>query len=151
MLRSLSNNWAPPRRLPRGRLAAARYLPQSLLMVVVTRLVLSFASLTRLRLWLLPSVVPTRHDLVGAARVAWSVRVVSRLVPFASCLTQAQACQLLLARRGMASRLCLGVREGRSGGFEAHAWLICEDRLVLGGEGGRVGTFRLLTELGAVR
>ena len=151
MLRSLSNNWAWPRRLPRGRLAAARYVLPSLLTVVATRLALSFASLRRLRQWLLPATAPDRLDLVEVARATWSVRLVSHLVPFASCLTQAQACQILLARRGIASRLCLGVRENHSGGLEAHAWVICEDRLVLGGEAGGVASFRLLTEMGPMR
>lgn len=151
MLRSLSNNWASPRRLPRGRLAAAREVLPSLLMVVVTRLALTFASLARLRQWLLPASTFDHHDLVEVGRVAWSVWLVAHIVPFASCLTRAQACQILLARRGIASTICLGVREGTSGVLEAHAWLICEDRLVLGGEEGRVPSFRRLADLGPVR
>jgi len=137
--------------LPRGRLAAALYIPRSLLIVAVARLALSFSSLTRLRRWLLPSVTLDRHDLVEVGRVAWSVRFVSRLVPFASCLTQAQACQILLARHGIASTLSLGVREDLFGALEAHAWLTCDDKLVLGGESGRVASLRVLTELGPVR
>ncbi len=151
MLRSLSNNRATPRSLPRGRLAAIRYIPRSLVIVAATRLVLTFSSLSRLRQWLLPPVAPEHQDLVEVGRVAWSVRLVSYVVPFASCLTQAQACQILLARCGIGSKLCLGVREGRSGGLEAHAWVICDGKLVLGGEPGRVATFRLLSELGPVR
>ena len=120
-------------------------------MVLLVRLGLTFSSLTRLREWLLPDVAPARDDLVTVARVAWAVHLVSFLVPFASCLTQAQACQVLLARRGIASALCLGVREGRSDALQAHAWVICEGRLVLGGETGQLSSFRLLTELGAMR
>ena len=61
MLRLLSNNWASSRRLPRGRLAAARYLLPSLLMVAIVRLALTLTSLARLRQWLLPVVVSGRH------------------------------------------------------------------------------------------
>ena len=151
MLRLLSNNWAPPRRLPRGRLAAARHLLPGLLMVAIVRLALTLTSLAGLRQSLLPLAVPCHHDLVEVARVAWSIGLVARIVPFASCLTRAQAGQILLARRGIASTLCLGVREGRSGALEAHAWLICDGRVVLGGEGGRVASLRQLAELGPVR
>lgn len=151
MLRSLSNNWARPRSLPRGWLPALRCIPRSLLIVAVTRLALTFSSLAALRRWLLPVAAPDRCDLVEVGRVAWSVRLVSHLVPFASCLTKAQACQILLATRGIATTLCLGVRQGRSGTLEAHAWLICGDRLVLGGEEGQVASFRSLAELGPVR
>jgi hypothetical protein len=132
-------------------LAAARQILPSLLMVLVTRVALTFWSLARLRQWLLPVSTLDYHDLVEVGRVAWSVWFVAHFVPFASCLTKAQACQILLARRGIASTLCLGVREGNSGALEAHAWLICEDRLVLGGEEGRVPSYRRLADLGPVR
>ncbi len=57
----------------------------------------------------------------------------ARLVPGASCLTQALALQVLLGRRGLGSRLCIGVRKGSAGGFEAHAWVERGGRVLIGG------------------
>ena len=66
-------------------------------------------------------------------RIVWAVRHVSRLVPMATCLTQALAAQTMLARSGVASTLTLGVDPERKARFEAHAWLEMEGRAVLGG------------------
>jgi hypothetical protein len=67
--------------------------------------------------------------------VAWSVAAAARLVPGATCLTQASAGQLLLARRGYAStvRLSLPRSGGPAGPIAPHAWLMAGDTIVLGG------------------
>lgn len=62
---------------------------------------------------------------------AWAVSAVSRYVPGATCLTQALALQVLLARSGGASELRIGVSRGEEG-FGAHAWLVCDGRIVIG-------------------
>lgn len=69
------------------------------------------------------------------AAVAWSVRNAARLVPGATCLTQASAGQLLLAQRGYATtvRLSVPVRGGAGKGLAPHAWLMAGDTIVLGG------------------
>ena len=152
MLHSLRQDAVRQRRLPRGRLALLRGLPSSLAMVVLVRLGLTFTGLDVLRRRLLPIAAPMRTgNLVDAARVAWSVSVVSRIVPFASCLTQAQSCQALLAARGIYSDLCLGVREDANGALRAHAWLLCANHVVIGGETEDLRRFRLLTQLGPTR
>lgn len=73
-----------------------------------------------------------RADL---AEVAWSVSAAARLVPGATCLTQASAGQLLLARRGFATtiRLSVPARADRPGSLAPHAWLMAGDTIVLGG------------------
>jgi hypothetical protein len=86
--------------------------------------------------------------VVEIARITWAVRAVSWLVPFASCLTLAQAGQILLARRGFTSTLILGVAPGRGRRMHAHAWLICADRVVLGAETEAIAAFRPIAELG---
>lgn len=64
--------------------------------------------------------------------VAWSVRAAARLVPGATCLTQALAGQALLARRGLRSQVEITLPAG--GPQPApHAWLVCEGRVLLGG------------------
>jgi hypothetical protein len=57
----------------------------------------------------------------------------SRRVPGASCLTQALAAQVLLAQSGYDSRVEIGVERNQHGRFQAHAWLVCGDEVVLGG------------------
>src|SRR3954469_17820090 len=57
----------------------------------------------------------------GAARLPWHP----------NCLPQALAAHRLLRRRGIPSRLHLGV----AGGGEAHAWVTVCDRTVIGGAG----------------
>ena len=59
---------------------------------------------------------------------------VSRLVPGATCLTQALALKWMLARRRIACRLRIGVRHDPGGAFAAHAWLEMPSReVILGG------------------
>ncbi|RJE78706.1 lasso peptide biosynthesis B2 protein [Paracoccus sp. JM45] len=72
---------------------------------------------------------------VDLAETAWSVRNASRLVPGATCLTQASAGQLLLAQRGYAStiRLSVPIRAETPGKLAPHAWLFSDNIIVLGG------------------
>ena len=67
------------------------------------------------------------------AEVAWAVEAASRLVPGATCLTQAVAARLLLHRHGHAAELCVGVGHYDHGGFRAHAWVEHRGRVLLGG------------------
>lgn len=101
----------------------------------------------RLGLWLLPfqillrlqaaishkTVVQSAPDRIMIERVAWAVEVGGRYVPRTTCLTQALALQILLGRLGHPSSLCLGVTRNVAGQVEAHAWVECEERIVMGG------------------
>lgn len=66
------------------------------------------------------------------ALVARRVRRAARLVPHATCLPQALAGRVLLARAGHASRVRFGVAAPSDRGFEAHAWLECDGAVVVG-------------------
>jgi hypothetical protein len=74
------------------------------------------------------------------------VRTAARLVPRASCLTQAMALQVLLGRSGTPSTLRLGVARSEDKRFEAHAWLECDGRVVIGG--GQLDRYVPLPETG---
>jgi hypothetical protein len=74
---------------------------------------------------------PLSLPLVEGRAVA--IRLASRLVPRATCLTQALGLQVLLARSGTPSELRLGVAHGDGGALSAHAWLECQGRVVIGG------------------
>jgi hypothetical protein len=68
-------------------------------------------------------------------RITWSVQVAARLVPWrADCLVQAVAVQNWLRRIGVRSHLNIGVRKDPVSGFEAHAWVMQESVLVIGGD-----------------
>ena len=94
----------------------------------------------RASLWLLPVAAARRvvmttaavADKASAEQSVWAVKAVSRYLPRATCLTQALAVQALLARVGHESRVEIGVAKD-SGKFEAHAWVTCGDRIVIGG------------------
>lgn len=101
---------------------------------------------TRVGLWVLPfrwvrgamgalGNPPRSRDGGGPAveRIVWAVGAVDRLVPRTTCLVRALAAQALLARRGHASQLRLGVAGGSGRAFEAHAWLERDGRILIGG------------------
>jgi len=97
--------------------------------------------ITRVALWILPvdgvRRVATKAAGLGSYpvpvdRSAWAVHVVSRYVPGATCLTQALAVQALLISSGYASRVEIGVAR-EAGKLEAHAWVICDGQIVVGG------------------
>lgn len=69
---------------------------------------------------------PPAQDLARAVRRA------SRLVPKANCLPQALAGQILLGRAGYETEVRIGIRQTPARGFEAHAWLEHDGRILLG-------------------
>lgn len=66
-------------------------------------------------------------------RVAWNIEQAARFVPRATCLVRAKAGQRLLALKGYGSRIHVGVCRTGATGFEAHAWLVGGELLILGG------------------
>ena len=66
-------------------------------------------------------------------QVVWAVTVASQYVPAATCLTQALAAQVLLSRLGHPASLRIGVSRDEAGEFQAHAWVECQGRVVIGG------------------
>jgi hypothetical protein len=102
-------------------------------------------ALIRAGLWFLPFEVllrltrrigaparPGHGGGVPVGSIIWAVRRASRLVPGATCLTQALVGRVLLARAGHLSELRIGVRKSPVAGFEAHAWLEHGGEVVLG-------------------
>jgi hypothetical protein len=141
-----------PPRPAGGRREAARAAVSAFAVVAFIRLGLTFSSFEWLRSRLLGASEPPRYfDLTVVRRTAWSVLAASRFVPFASCLTQALAGQVLLARQGVHSEIRLGVRQGQRGSLMAHAWLVCDDLVVLGGEDGAAGQFSPIAHFGPIR
>jgi hypothetical protein len=69
---------------------------------------------------------------MAPGRVVEAVRRASRHVPRATCLTQAIASEIMLARHGHSSNLRIGVTKDAKGVFGAHAWLEVQGRVVIG-------------------
>jgi hypothetical protein len=127
--------------LNRGRrvvndLTAARWLLVS---------AFSLVSAIRLGLWVLP--VRTVGRILGwfvrrepegtsdpslPGRVGLAVTWASRVVPGATCLTQALAAQVLLERRGLPTRLHIGIARDQQA-VRAQAWLESQGVTVIGG------------------
>lgn len=108
------------------------FLGRCLLVVAAVRLGLTLLSYNRVR-----SPV-TRLDTRRCAsmgelrRVAWGVAAAARFVPYATCLTQALSGQYILARQGNESTIRIGIERG-TGELKAHAWLVSDNHIVLGG------------------
>ncbi len=109
-------------------------LLQALFWVLAIRIGLCLLPFGKLK-ELTGNVSKARTHPYSADQCVWAVRATSRCVPAATCLTQALAGQVLLARSGYDSRLEIGVAKTGEAGFEAHAWLICANRIVIGGQG----------------
>ena len=99
--------------------------------VVAARLALCVMQLGAARRFVWSSVRISPGSSV--ATIVWAVKAVARFVPGATCLTQAIAVQALLARAGHSSRLEIGVSKEASRDLEAHAWVSCNNRIVIGG------------------
>jgi hypothetical protein len=112
--------------------------------VAATRLGLTLLSYRTVRDWIPDHGRRLPPPPETARRIGWAVRNVARLVPGASCLTQALAAQYLLARAGCRSELQVGVARDASGRFLAHAWLVSDGRVVIGGTSRELARYALL-------
>lgn len=94
----------------------------------------------------IPPAKPTPEAHFYARQLARRIERLARFVPRASCLTQALALQYLMARAGHACEIFVGVRCGEGGRFEAHAWVACNGRIVLGAANTNLAEFTPLAE-----
>ncbi len=78
---------------------------------------------------------PATEDAPAALldKLGWCIPRAARFIWGASCLTQALAMQMILAKKGYRTELCIGARRNPDGVFLAHAWLRSNGRVVLGG------------------
>ena len=127
-----------PRRLSLARVfslsgSEALFLCHCLLVVAAVRLGLTLFSYNRVR-GMVTRLNAHQCASMGELRlVAWGVAAAARLVPRASCLTQALAGQYILARQGNASNIRIGIERGTGEQLKAHAWLVSDNHVVLGG------------------
>jgi hypothetical protein len=117
------------------RLSAADgvLLIEAAILLVAVRFGLALMGFRRLRT-ALPRVTTSRQQ--PRDRVVWAVKAIARRLPAARCLSQALVMNALLSRHGHASDLKIGVRLAdrtvRDVPLDAHAWVECDGRIVIG-------------------
>jgi len=79
--------------------------------------------------------------------IATAITKASKLVPGASCLTQALAADVLLKQNGYNSEIRIGVKSEKTSALSAHAWVVCDGQIVLGGTEDEIKEYSLLTKL----
>lgn len=112
----------------------------------------------RLGLWILPFqtlrdlLIKKRHQSAAASgaeatmvqKITRSVRVASRCVPAATCLSQALVTVALLEGSGLSGSLRIGVARNKVGKLEAHAWVEREGKVIIGGNEADLAHFTVL-------
>ncbi len=83
----------------------------------------------------------------SAAAIAWAIKNTARIVPFASCLTQALALQHMLGKRGEEAVIRIGVRTTDAGRIMAHAWVIFQGAILIGGPQSNIDRYVVMTDL----
>lgn len=119
---------------------------EAMLLLILARIGLWTAKTETVRRRLAPKPRPMADNGAVALQVARAVRRMARLVPRASCLTQAIAGQVMMARRGVPSVIRIGVAIGEVKGFEAHAWVVAARRVVIGDDATGLERFSGITE-----
>jgi Transglutaminase-like superfamily len=102
-------------------------LVRALLLLVLMRLWLPFASLDRLRQWARPG----KTAVQPASTIVWAVRTGARWLPGTPCLPAALVLQRLLCAAGHQSELHIGVTQ-EGGRFAAHAWVSRASEVLIG-------------------
>jgi hypothetical protein len=112
-----------------------RLLCEAVICLAVARLSVVLIPARFLTAWL-ANCPRTATDSTGQAllrEIRFAVITAARNVPWnAVCLPQAIAGKFMLARRGCASTLRLGVARTPAGGLLAHAWLEADGQIVVG-------------------
>ena len=128
------------------------YLRKAVVALALARLAVRFVPAAWILAW---ARRPPRHiNRFGAAEAAgwvgWAIETAAaKRWMQAACLPRALAAQAMLRRRGVASRLCLGVaRDGAQ--LSAHAWLELGQDLIIVGEA-QAPSFTRLVEFGGER
>jgi Transglutaminase-like superfamily len=123
------------------------YLREAAVMLVLARLAVRFVSPVRIFAWAKqPPRGIQRFANDEAGWISWAIEHLGTQLQLNElCLPRALAAHAMLRRRGIASRLCLGV--GREGGeLAAHAWVEIGNDKIAGGQ--EAGGFTRLAEFG---
>jgi len=124
------------------------YLREAAVMLVLARLAVCFVPPAIVFAW--ANRPPRRIHRFAVDQVTWISWAVDHLGRKARmsalCLPRALAAHAMLRRRGVASRLCLGIAH-EAGALAAHAWVEVGGEAVVGGA--EAAKFTRLAEFGA--
>jgi Transglutaminase-like superfamily len=123
------------------------YLREAAIALALTKLALRLVPASRLAAWASrPPRRIARFALAEVGWITWAIETMGAKPWFgALCLPRALAAQAMLRRRGIASRLCLGVaRDGEE--LAAHAWVELGHDIIVGGS--EAPRFTRLVEFG---
>lgn len=123
-------------------------LLRCIFVVAAARLALLMVPFKLLHRWVRTDVT-SEASAVEERQVAWGVHHASRVIPGATCLTQALAGQFLLSRLGRHAQIRVGVKQGADGRLLAHAWLMSGGRIVLGGSDEELRRYTRLVDFDA--
>jgi len=126
------------------------YLREAAVMLALARLAVRWVPPARIFAW--ASRPPRRICRFAIDEVSWISWAVENLGARgrmnSACLPRALAAQAMLRRRGITSRLCIGVAR-EDGAIAAHAWVeVGKDKIVVGAE---AGAFTRIAEFGGAR
>src|SRR5260370_34094494 len=103
-------------------------LASAIVSIVKARIVVTFVPVRRI---LQPVALRTDATLPDSARISWAVETAGRIVPSGkNCLVRAIAGREMLARRGVSSRIRLGIAKNSPDILKGHAWLECGDKII---------------------
>jgi hypothetical protein len=119
------------------RFANLSWPEQSLLLQAIFLLSLVAVGLRLLPFGLVQRMVILKSPNSGTGRsvnnLVWAITAASRCLAMPTCLNRALAGQALLARYGYESKLEIGVAKNEDLQFEAHAWLVFGEQILIGG------------------
>jgi hypothetical protein len=127
-----------------------RYLCEAMITLALARLAVGVLPAGRILSWARrPPLRISRFNGGAVDWICWSIETIGpKSWMRAACLPRALAAQAMLRRRGITSRLCLGVaRESEE--LSAHAWLELGQTVVVGVD--QVPKFTRLVEFGGGR
>ena len=131
-----------------GRLIRRHHflLLKTVVLLAAVRLTLTLRSyrpvLARIRL-----IEPRREAGIPLPLLARAVERMAPFVPQATCLTQALTLRYLAAREGEDCTIRIGVKHEPGKAFEAHAWVIADDAVIIGGQEERIEDFTPIVDL----
>ena len=78
------------------------------------------------------AVAPQRSP-ISVETLCWAIAAAARRIPGCRCLAQALAGARLLRAHGVLADVVIGVAAPAGGTLDAHAWVISNDRVLIGG------------------
>ncbi|MEL7030780.1 MAG: lasso peptide biosynthesis B2 protein [Pseudomonadota bacterium] len=90
------------------------------------------------------------NESVNPARIARIVERVAKFVPGALCLAQSVSTQRLLAQYGLETVMRIGVKSDEYGMLKAHAWVLLQGDVILGGNPTDLEAYKVITDMKSV-